>query len=51
MAKACAIAGRKNNDVALIAVSKTRSADEIRPLLESGHRIFGENRVQEAAAK
>lgn len=51
MAKACAIAGRQNNDVALIAVSKTRSADEIRPLLESGHRIFGENRVQEAVAK
>jgi pyridoxal phosphate enzyme (YggS family) len=36
---------------ALIAVSKTHSAETIRPLLEAGHRIFGENRVQEALAK
>lgn len=49
--KAARIAGRKATDIALIAVSKTRSTDEIRPLLESGHRIFGENRVQEAAGK
>lgn len=35
----------------LIAVSKTHDADTIRPLLEAGHRVFGENRVQEAAAK
>ncbi len=48
---ACRIAGRKADDVQLIAVSKTREADEIRPLLEAGHRIFGENRVQEAEAK
>lgn len=51
MAKACTITQRDIDDVRLIAVSKTRSADEIRPLLEAGHRIFGENRVQEAAAK
>lgn len=51
MAKACKIAQRSLDDVALIAVSKTRSADEIRPLLEAGHRHFGENRVQEAATK
>lgn len=51
MAKACTIAQRDIDDVQLIAVSKTRSADEIRPLLEAGHRVFGENRVQEAAAK
>ncbi len=48
---ACRIAHRKTGDVNLIAVSKTRSADEIRPLLSAGHRCFGENRVQEAASK
>ena len=51
IAAACKLAARKPGDVQLIAVSKTRSADEIRPLLKSGHRIFGENRVQEAATK
>ncbi len=35
----------------LIAVSKTHDAARIRPLLEAGQRIFGENRVQEAQAK
>jgi hypothetical protein len=35
----------------LIAVSKTHEADAIVPVLEAGHRIFGENRVQEAKAK
>lgn len=49
--KSAGIAGRKAADVSLIAVSKTRSGDEIQPLLESGHRVFGENRVQEAAEK
>jgi PLP dependent protein len=48
---ACKIAQRNPGDVALIAVSKTRQPDEIRPLLEAGHRVFGENRVQEAADK
>jgi pyridoxal phosphate enzyme (YggS family) len=51
MAQACKIARRNPEDVALIAVSKTRSAAEIRPLLHAGHRLFGENRVQEAAEK
>lgn len=41
------IAGRAQ----LVAVSKTFGADEIRPLLEAGQRIFGENRVQEAQNK
>ena len=45
------IARRKSDDITLVAVSKTRSAEEIRPLLGAGHRIFGENRVQEAAEK
>lgn len=49
--KSAKIANRKASDVALIAVSKTRSSDEILPLLAAGHRVFGENRVQEAAAK
>jgi pyridoxal phosphate enzyme (YggS family) len=35
----------------LIAVSKTFEADAIRPVLEAGQRVFGENRVQEARAK
>jgi PLP dependent protein len=37
--------------VALVAVSKTYDAAHIRPVLEMGHRIFGENRVQEAKQK
>ncbi len=49
--KSARIANRKASDVALIAVSKTRSSDEIRPLLAAGHRVFGENRIQEAAEK
>lgn len=43
--------GRKAEAVTLIAVSKTFEADEIRPVLEAGQRVFGENRVQEAVAK
>ena len=35
----------------LVAVSKTFGAEDIRPLLEAGHRRFGENRVQEAQGK
>src|SRR5688572_121738 len=37
--------------VTLVAVSKTFDADAVRPFLSAGHRVFGENRVQEAAAK
>lgn len=37
--------------VTLVAVSKTFDADAVRPLLDAGHRVFGENRVQEAQAK
>ncbi|MEE9434685.1 MAG: YggS family pyridoxal phosphate-dependent enzyme [Sphingorhabdus sp.] len=51
IARAAEIAQRKSGDIALIAVSKTRSAQEIVPLLKAGHRLFGENRVQEAAEK
>lgn len=35
----------------LVAVSKTHEAEAIEPLLAAGHRVFGENRVQEAQAK
>ena len=51
IAHAAKLAGRKPGDVTLIAVSKTHAAAAIRPLLDAGHRVFGENRVQEAAAK
>jgi hypothetical protein len=37
--------------VELVAVSKTFTADDIRPFLALGQRVFGENRVQEAQAK
>jgi hypothetical protein len=51
IARTCKIARREPEDVTLIAVSKTRSAEDILPLLEQGQRVFGENRVQEAQAK
>lgn len=51
IARVCAIAGRDPADVTLIAVSKTRPAATIEPLLALGQRHFGENRVQEAADK
>ena len=44
-------AKRPLNSVTLVAVSKTFDATEIRPTLEAGQRIFGENRVQEAQGK
>ena len=44
--------GRAPEEVTLIAVSKTYSADEVWPTLALGkQRVFGENRVQEAQAK
>lgn len=49
--KAAAIARRPAADITLIAVSKTQPVEAIRPLIEAGQRHFGENRVQEAAAK
>ena len=44
-------AGRDPASVTLIAVSKTFEAAAIIPILDSGQRVFGENRVQEARAK
>ena len=51
IARAARDAGRKAEDIALIAVSKTYGAEHIQPLIDAGHRLFGENRVQEAQAK
>ena len=48
---AARFAGRDPNDVCLIAVSKTRSAEEVEELIAAGQRDFGESRVQEAMAK
>jgi len=44
-------AGRSNADVALMAVTKTHPAERIREAYTAGLRLFGENRVQEFAAK
>lgn len=44
-------AGRRPNDVTLVAVSKTFDAEHIRPVLQAGQRVFGENRVQESQGK
>ena len=51
IAGAARLADRTADAVTLIAVSKTHDADAIRPLIDAGHRVFGENRVQEAEAK
>jgi len=44
-------AERDSGAVTLVAVSKTFPSEAIRPVLEAGHRQFGENRVQEAEEK
>jgi hypothetical protein len=44
-------AGRPAGSVTLVAVSKTHDMDHIRTVIAAGQRVFGENRVQEAAAK
>jgi hypothetical protein len=51
MAAAAGEAHRNPQDICLIAVSKTHDVPEIAPLIAAGHRHFGENRVQETAAK
>ncbi|MEO9789963.1 MAG: YggS family pyridoxal phosphate-dependent enzyme [Aurantimonas coralicida] len=51
IAQASREAGRADDAVALVAVSKTHDAETILPVLEAGQRIFGENKVQEAKAK
>ena len=44
-------AGRAAGSVQLVAVSKTFDADQIRPAISAGQRVFGENRVQESQGK
>ena len=51
IARAVRDAGRPPAAVTLVAVSKTHPAEAIEPLLAAGHRVFGENRVQEAEGK
>ena len=51
IARAARLAGRRPEDVTLIAVSKTQPAEAIEALIEAGQRNFGENRIQEAKAK
>jgi hypothetical protein len=51
IASAAANAGRRAGAVRLLAVSKTRPAEDVRALYAAGQRAFGENYVQEAEAK
>ena len=51
IAEAAKAAGRMPADITLVAVSKTHGAERVRELLDAGHRVFGENRVQEADQK
>jgi PLP dependent protein len=51
IARAIKIAGRDASAVTLVAISKTHDGAAIRPLLDAGQRVFGENRVQEAQEK
>jgi pyridoxal phosphate enzyme (YggS family) len=51
IASAAKLARREPDDVQLIAVSKTRTAEEIEELIAAGQRDFGESRVQEALMK
>ena len=48
---AATAAGRKPEDVTLIAVSKVQPPERVAAVLEAGQRVFGENRVQEAAGR
>jgi pyridoxal phosphate enzyme (YggS family) len=45
------VSRREPSEITIVAVSKSRSAEQIEELIEAGQRHFGENRVQEAAAK
>jgi pyridoxal phosphate enzyme (YggS family) len=51
IASTAKVARRKDDEVTLVAVSKTRPAEEIEALIAAGQRHFGENRVQEAVEK
>lgn len=51
IAQVAAKAGRSDEDVELVAISKTYGAEKIREAVEAGQSLFGESRVQEARAK
>jgi pyridoxal phosphate enzyme (YggS family) len=51
IASAAIAAGRKPEEITLVAVSKTKPVEAVRAALQAGQTVFGENRVQEAAAK
>ena len=51
IAEAARAAARDPASVTLVAISKTHGAERVRDLLRAGHRVFGENRVQEAERK
>lgn len=51
IAQAARDAGREPDSVTLVAVGKTHPAETMRLALSAGQRVFGENRVQEAAEK
>ncbi len=51
IANAAIKAGRRPDDVTLVAVSKTKPIEAVRAALAAGQTVFGENRVQEAEAK
>jgi pyridoxal phosphate enzyme (YggS family) len=49
--RAARLAGRRAEEIALMAVSKTQPPERIREAYTAGQRLFGENRVQDFAAK
>ncbi len=51
IAAAARAAGRDPDEISLVAVSKVQPAERIEAVLAAGHRVFGENRVQEAVAR
>ena len=51
IAAAATDAGRSPDAVTLVAVTKFHTADRVRDAIKAGHRVFGENRVQDAEAK
>ncbi|HUF86079.1 MAG TPA: YggS family pyridoxal phosphate-dependent enzyme [Thermohalobaculum sp.] len=51
IAAAARAAGRDAGEVALVAVSKLQPPERIEAVLGAGHRVFGENRVQEAEGR
>jgi pyridoxal phosphate enzyme (YggS family) len=51
IAQAAIAAGRRPEDVTLVAVSKTKPVEAVLAAIAAGQTVFGENRVQEAQAK